>query len=274
MTQGEHRDQTYNMALHFYRGDDGYPKDGKKAMLCFNRAAELGSSEAMNVLGTIYKEGQLVNKDNRIAVDWFYRALKAKSSNYYAAYNLGTMYFYGEGVEKDADKAYEFLTAAGDLARGSNNKLCAKCAYLCGVIDMSHRKDYQSAAGYFTEAADLGNIPEAWHNLGYLCQENKVKISGGDKNKAISAACGFYENAAALGYAPSMHNLATIYSSANMQSEAKAWLRKAANKGYEPSKKLLKTLNTIENGTTSEVIGLGLHSLKGSLKDSLKNLFK
>ncbi len=262
MTQEEHRNQTYNIALHFYRGDDGYPKDGKKAMMCFNKAAELGSSEAMNVLGTIYKEGQLVNKDNRIAVDWFYRALKANSGNYYAAYNLGTMYFYGEGVDKDTDKAYKFLTAAGDLARGSNNKLCAKCSYLCGVIDMSFRKDYQSAAGYFVEAADLGNIPEAWHNLGYLCQENKIKVPDGDKNKASSAACGFYETAAKLGYAPSMNNLACMYMSANMMTEAEEWLKKAASMGYEPSKKALKILN----GTTSEILESGLRSIKNLFK--------
>ncbi len=72
-------------------------------------------------------------------------------------------------------------------------------------------KKYIEAARLFKDSAERGNIPEAWHNLGYLISEYNVSL---DKNvdKKLQMAIA-YKKAAELGYAPSMYNYALAVTS-------------------------------------------------------------
>lgn len=239
-------EKTYQLGLCFYRGANGYPLDFGKAFQCISAAANAGNDEAMHMMGIMYKNGQGVQQSYPLAIDCFYRAIQMNSENGYAAFDLGRMYFLGTGVEKNYQLAYEFLDCAICLALdGSKSKsYFGTACYFVGQILLQQEK-YKDAVSYFVEAANRKNLPQAWHNLGYLCEKGAIEVP---KNKKIATAMGFYKKAANLGMVQSMEAVGRLYESAAMLKEAEEWMQKAADKGYEPAKKRLKYLKVAKNG--------------------------
>ena len=94
----------YDQALILYKA-----KDYKAAVLLMNEAAELGSLEAMSLLGSMYLLGQGVKEDGSLAVHWLQKAV---DSGYEGAVSvLGMAYATGKaGVSVDIAKAREMLT--------------------------------------------------------------------------------------------------------------------------------------------------------------------
>lgn len=230
----------------YYYGKNGYPLNYNKALECYRQAAELGSSRAMNDLGIIYEDGTIVEQNLKSAAAWYYRAIQADQKNATAAYNLGRMYYDGVGIEKDMEKAYTLLGKAVSLGYDNNNSVFAQSCFLTGCIEMEQYKNFEVAIGLFSEAAEHGNIAEAWHNIGYLIETTNVAIDKNvntDKSKRDGLARQYYEKAANLGYVPSMYNVGRLYVSYTLFDEARPWLEKAASKGSEPAKKLLRKIN-------------------------------
>ena len=83
----------------------GDTKDYEKARELYERASEMGYSNAMVYLGLLYQNGNGVPKDYEMAVDWYRKA--AGQGNAIAQYYLGNCYYNGQGVEKDFAKAVE-----------------------------------------------------------------------------------------------------------------------------------------------------------------------
>jgi hypothetical protein len=109
--------------------DDSFKKGGaayaaKKyidAMRWFRRAADNGSSDAMSIIGQMYRAGQGVSKDYAEAIIWFHKA--AGKGDASAMNGIGIMYAMGEGVAQDYDVAMHWFHAAaanGDTAAVSN----------------------------------------------------------------------------------------------------------------------------------------------------------
>lgn len=244
--------EIYNEGYCYYTGTDGYPLNYNKALECFQKAAELGSSHAMNYLGLIYESGQIVAQNYRIAVDWFYRAIQADSGNAHAAYNLGRMYYNGFGVQKDLQKAFDFCKSAVMLGLGNTNSAYPQTCYLTGCILLEYFKNAREAYPHFVDAAKYGNIPSAWYNLGWLSEKGVVPLHnpGNDPKIARDAmARDFYLEAAKLGDAAAMDAVGRLYVAYNMLDEGVKWVRKSANLGYEPAKKRLKLLNVAQGGS-------------------------
>lgn len=244
--------EIYNEGYYYYTGTEGYPLNYNKALECFQKAAELGVSHAMNYLGIIYKNGDLVSQNYRLAVDWFYKAIQADPQNAHAAFNLGRMYYDGMGVEKDMDKAYKFCKAAVDLGLGNTHSAYSMSCYMTGCILIEHYCNYKEAYPYFVDAAKYGDIPEAWYNLGWLSENGFVPIqNSGSSDKAArdGMARDFYEEAARLGDVSAMEAVGRLYASYNMLEEARPWIEKAASLGCESAKKRLKMLNVAQGGS-------------------------
>lgn len=236
----------YNQGYYYYTGTNGFPLNYNKALDYFKKAAELGNADAMNYLGVMYQYGQNVIKNTTTAADWYYKAIQADNENAYAAHNLGGLYYNGDGVPKDMVKAFQFYKASVDLGLGNTTSIYPKSCYMAGLIAMEHYKNSKEAVPLFVDAAKYGNMPEAWHNLGWLCEQGAMNIS---KSDILATALGFYKNAAELGFIQSMDAVGRIYASVQMIDEAKSWIKKAANKGYEPAKKRLKLLNVAQGGS-------------------------
>lgn len=242
----------YNEGYRYYSGMDGYPLNYGKALEYFQKSADLGLSEAMNYLGVIYERGEIVPQDYNMAASWYYRAVQADSENPHALYNMGRMCYNGTGIEKNLIKAYQFYKAAVDLGRGNTHSSYPSSCYMTGCVLTEYYKNYKEAYPYFKEAAEYGDIPEAWFNLGWLAEKGYVPVKNPGSNAKVARdnlALGYYKKAAESGDPEALDSVGRLYAAHNMFDEARPWIEKAAAKGYEPAKKRLRQLNVARSGS-------------------------
>lgn len=96
----------YDEALALYNS-----RDYEKALPLMTEAAELGNTQAMSLLGSMYLLGQGVREDGRIAVQWLQRAVEAGYEE--AVSVLGMAYATGKaGVRRDLPAARALLEIA------------------------------------------------------------------------------------------------------------------------------------------------------------------
>lgn len=86
-------------------------KNYKKALAMLQKAADQGVSDAYNILGILYDNGQGVKKNAGKAVELFGKAAEMNSS--WGAYNLAQCYETGDGIQQDDAKALEWYAEAG-----------------------------------------------------------------------------------------------------------------------------------------------------------------
>jgi TPR repeat protein len=73
-------------------------------------AAEQGHAEAQFNLGLMYYNGQGVPQEYKAAVQWFRKA--AEQGDAEAQFNMGSMYYNGESVPQDYSEAYAWCNIA------------------------------------------------------------------------------------------------------------------------------------------------------------------
>lgn len=101
-----------NLGLLYSLGQ-GVPKDERKAVSWYRKAAEQGNAKAQHVLvGTMYDAGQGVSKDEQQAVSWYRKAAEQGYAD--AQVSLGNMYETGQGVPQDAQQAVAWYRKAAD----------------------------------------------------------------------------------------------------------------------------------------------------------------
>lgn len=87
--------------------------DYTKALQIWEQAATSNHTEAMYNLGILYYKGQGVIQDYNKAREWFEKAVT--SGNAQAMYSLGTLYYEGQGVTQDYAKARGWYEKAATL---------------------------------------------------------------------------------------------------------------------------------------------------------------
>ena len=112
------------------------PELGKKVLEYLEKAIEAGNDQAMNLLGTMYYSGRVLEKDQAKAMEWYQQA--ADKGNSISMLNLGYGYYYGNGLEKNMEMAYKLFTKSA---------LLGQQAAIYKVGDMF-------ANGYFVEKDD------------------------------------------------------------------------------------------------------------------------
>ena len=78
-------------------------KDNNRGIKLIKEAAELGNGYALIYLGDLYHKGELVNKDDKEAFEYYLRASKLKLKE--ASLKVSQCYKEGIGVDSDLDKA-------------------------------------------------------------------------------------------------------------------------------------------------------------------------
>ncbi len=86
-------------------------------LLGFKLAITNGSALSMNCLGALYYMGDIVEQDYEKAAEFYERAMDAGC--YQSIINLGYIYEYGRVGKPDYDKAYQFYSLAAALAPSS-----------------------------------------------------------------------------------------------------------------------------------------------------------
>lgn len=130
------------------KGNLDHEKIGK-VIKYWSKAAELGSSVAAVNLGLMYREGNLVAKDDHEAFKWFLMA--AEKDHHDGIFYVGLSYAEGRGVEKNIEKSkffYEKGFALGDV----------NCAHNLGTIYLDNQ-DFKNAYVCYKFAADNGSLP-------------------------------------------------------------------------------------------------------------------
>ena len=127
----------------------------------FYPAAERGNARAQYNLGLMYYKGNGVPQDHKTALKWY--TLAAEQGYAPAQHNLGLMYDNGQGVPEDDKTAVKWYTVAAEQGNASAQSNL-------GVMYEKGRgvpQDSQTAAKWFTLAAEQGYAP-AQNTLGVM----------------------------------------------------------------------------------------------------------
>ena len=101
----------WGYTLHY--GDDGIHVNVNQAIYWLEKAANQNHDDAMEELGELYQDGELVKRDIEKTIYWYQKASEMK--NKIAIERLATMYQYGDGVEVNKEKAFNLMKEAASL---------------------------------------------------------------------------------------------------------------------------------------------------------------
>ena len=254
--EGKQVEDHYETGKTFLYGKEGNEVDYESAYNNFLQAVELGNVDANFYLGALSDWYHYPKQDFQVARTYY----EACPENPYAQISLGYLYWNGQGVEEDKEKAKEYFNSATKnrvegyiglasvassdqdyttaleyytkvVEEGTEQLYVASSMYEIGYLyhnGLGVEQDYKKAMEWYEKATELGN-PSAMNNIGYLYQ-NGLGVEQ-DYKKAME----WYEKAVELEYAISMNNIANLYENGLgvEQDYAKAmeWYEKAAELG-------------------------------------------
>ena len=196
----------------------------------FKALAEAGDAGAQASLGYLYYAGEGVPRDYERAVFWYGKA--AVQGNRDAQYNLAVAYAFGEGVAPDlAEAALWYRRAAQQRHTLAQYSLGLSYASGEGVT-----QDAAEAARWFQAAAGQGYAP-AQRQLAHLYH------SGAGVARDYAEAARWYQAAAEQGDASAQYQLGALYEAGRGVGQdagaAAEWYARAADQGHAAALKAL-----------------------------------
>ena len=214
----------FEMGLAYVNGSEGVAVNLEEAARWYAMAAEQNHSGAANNLAVIYRDS--FNRGEE-AITLFKRS--AELGEPVAMYNLGKTYRDGNGVPADADQAIVWLSRAVD------NNVPQACLDL-GLL-FYRRDDITKAGHIFEKGASLDNSVCTFNYALYLFE------GWGDYRADKSLAFTQFLKSANLGHVPAMYRTGQCHLEGDGVEvnlpQAKKWLTKAQNHGFEGSEELL-----------------------------------
>lgn len=163
----------------------------------FRKSAEQGNVIAQRLLGTCYRYGEGVAKNETEAFNWYRKAAEQGSAG--AQRNLGYLYYTGKGVHQSYANAISWYRKAADQG-DTNAQTILGLMYRDGEgVDQS----YANAISWLRKAADKGDA-DAQYNLGYMYYEGKGLA------QSNTEATNWWQKAAIQGHADAQQNLRVI----------------------------------------------------------------
>lgn len=157
ITQQDH-EAMYQLANYCVNGELGFV-DHPKACMLYQKSADLGNTNALVNLASLYEKGLGINKDPQKAANLYLQA--AKKQNDTAMLNIGILYFTGEGIEQNFNLGIDWLLKSAQYGN-------SKASFNLGVFYYK-QNNTSEALKHFTHAANNGHL-EAMFNLGILYQ--------------------------------------------------------------------------------------------------------
>jgi TPR repeat protein len=195
----------------------------------YSRAAAQGHPGAQAMLGTMYRDGQGIPKDSRLALMWYGKA--AAQGDAFAQLNLGLMYFLGNGVAQDYREAMTWYVRAADQNL-SNAQLKVGLMYLAGN---GVARDAIQGILWIERAANQGDV-EAQTGLGLIYAKGEPALPKDD-----AKAVGWFRKAAEQGSVASQYQLGLAFAQgagvAQDYVQAHKWFNLAAATGDSNSTK-------------------------------------
>lgn len=217
----------------YYQGNPLFGKDLEKAVELILLADKLGSVDAANHLGTMYKFGEGVKVDINLAVHYFIKA--AEMGDYYGHYNLGLLYYEGNAVIQDQSKAaYHFTEATKHHFPDAYGYLALLYRDGLGVA-----RSQEKYVELLDAAAELGsNIA-----LREICLRGEESINGNGVEKNVEQGLTWLKWADSFNYGPAAFSLGQSYEFVpdlkfDLQMAYRYYLRAAKNGDDRASERL------------------------------------
>lgn len=204
-----------------------------KKLLCKLRiCAESGDKRCQNQLGLWYEYGIGTEQNISLALKWYEESAKQEYASAYA--NLGNLYIYGKGVERDFNKAFNYFQLG--LNSDKNHSGCLYYSGVCYLTGKGTAVNREKAVSLFTKASTQGNARAKL--MLYYCL-----INGCGTNKDESKAIKYLRDAVKQRHPKACYVLGTLYESGKQinADEEKAFklYKKSAVLGYEPAQEKL-----------------------------------
>lgn len=249
----EEADAAYEAGFNCLYGENGKEINLEEAYTNFNHALELGKTEANFYLGILCDWYNIPEKDYEKAKAYY----EAAEDDSRAQTALGLLYYNGQGVEQDVEKAQELFDAAieqGDKGGYLGN---AGIAYDKGDYTAAfenYNKVLEGAEQIFLASAirgigdlygygqgveqDTSQALEWHHKAADLGSVSAMTIIGHNyrNSEAYTEALEWYEKAANLGSASAMYSIGDMYTDGlgveQDYTQASEWYEKAAELGH------------------------------------------
>ena len=196
---------------------------GYDSLECVRYLAEQGYADVQFNLGLMYYKGEGVKQDDREAVRWWRKS--AEQGDAAAQYNLGVMYDNGRGIKQDDREAVRWYRKSAEQGH-------AKAQYNLGVMYDNGRgikQDDREAVRWYRKSAEQGDAV-AQYNLGVAY--NKGEGVKQDDREAVR----WYRKSAEQGDAVAQYNLGVAYNKGEGvkqdDRETVRWWRKSAEQGH------------------------------------------
>ncbi len=197
-----------------------------KAVELYTAAAEEGNLRAMHKLAVIYRDGEIVIKDDEKALFYFEKC--AETGDNASLFRLAVMYRNGEIAEKDTAKAKElYLKAAQQGFDKAQNNL--------GTM-YKEEGNFTESAYWYKQAKNQGNEAAA-KNLENMLEYNADAIYALACDATETEAEALFEKAAKLNHSAAIKKLADI--KASRGEEAESLYIRAAGLGDTESAEIL-----------------------------------
>ena len=231
----EEADTCYEVGRVYLYGLDGHKIDLEAACASFEKALELGKTEANFYLGVLYDWYGYPEKNFEMARVYY----EAAGDDPYAWLSLGFLYYNGQGVEEDTAKAQELFEAV--IAKGCKEGYLGR-----GAIAVTD-EDCETALEYYKKALEGEEqiyIAAAMYDIAY------IYFSGQGVEQDYAKALEWFEKSADLGYSAAMNGIGYMYHYGEgvEQDFTKAleWLEKSADLG--DSTAMINIASMYENG--------------------------
>ncbi|MES1909626.1 MAG: hypothetical protein MHM6MM_002334 [Cercozoa sp. M6MM] len=222
----EHADGQFKLGVMVHR-DSTKAKDksdssanNKAAALLYRRAAEQGHAQAQYNLGLMYYTGDGVPERHEKARTLFQAAAEQNLPE--GQCRFGIMLAKGEGGDANLPRALELFRAAAD--QGDANAQFNLGMALGSGLATNGKSDPEAAAEWLRQAADAGHTKAQCYLAG-------MHLHGNGVPKDTAAAQELFRKAANKGDAESQFQLAILYEQQKKPSDAALWFEKAAMQG-------------------------------------------
>jgi TPR repeat protein len=242
----------HRLALLYAEGAEGIPRNDAKALELFEKAAAAGHHRAQINAGTMYFRGQGTQRDLIKARAWLEKA--AAQDDPYALYALGRAMDEMQGAAMaDPVRAADLYRRAARLGHP-----LAALRYGLALSEGNGVRQDLAAAQTWLMYADKNGAPEAALAMGDLIARMPATRDKATNRKLLQTAVTWYEGAANAGIASAQFKLANAYLAGmgvtRDPQQAQQWYARAAAQGMPEAQQALGLFLTAGAAGTADPV--------------------
>lgn len=147
------KENLFNLGCEFRDGNGDIKQDRLKALKCFEIAADYGEHPGAAVeIGRAYDNGWGVAVNKKLALERYEWAAERGSDA--GRHNAGWMYYIGDSVERDWQKAFTYFKQGAD----NDYSLCRTKAGIMGILGQTQEISIEQSLTYLSKSHAVGDV--------------------------------------------------------------------------------------------------------------------